>query len=103
MSENAGSTQGTIQPTEIFRQEAIDELLRGSGAGEVLRLASRWASRAYLVFMLLLVAGLAISMLVRVPTEAPRAVAPVSAHEIAPSEPLLWLLVQSLTGTDGGA
>jgi hypothetical protein len=63
----------------LFREEAYEYLLRGSGPGELLRASVAWTERAYWGLLALIAAGLAATLVVH-----------------TGDEPLLFVLVPML-------
>jgi hypothetical protein len=51
---------------DLFRSEALEHHAGRPGGGDVLRLTPRWANRLFWILLVLVLAGLAASWLVRV-------------------------------------
>lgn len=54
----------------LFREQALDFVARQRGPGELVRVSAAWTSTAYWALLALVVAGLVVSLLVRVGDES---------------------------------
>jgi hypothetical protein len=57
-------------PDPIFREEALEYLIRNSGPGDLVRVSTRWTEVAFWLLLVLTVVGVALTLVIQVQDES---------------------------------